>query len=106
MSQETLQQKTVSQSVIDVCMANVVAEGDIVNFRFLFMPASPLRPSSPEDIHSPKYGYLFPEDESAQRYQNALRLVQRSEITRYIQKQLATDGAAAIALGTRAGVSG
>lgn len=92
MTQQTLQKPTVSQAVVDTCIANAVAEGDIVNFRFLFMPASPLRKNSPEDINTPKYAYLFPEDETAQRYQQALRLVQQSKITDYVQTQLEKDG--------------
>lgn len=92
MSRQTVQEKVVEQSVVDTCLACAVAEGDIVNFRFLFMPASPLRQSSPEEADAPKYAYLFPEDESCSRYQEALRLVQRSEIARYAQAQLAKKG--------------
>lgn len=92
MSQDTLQKPAVSQSVIDACLAHAVAEGDIVNFRFLFMPASPVRPDSMEDIDTPKYAYLFPEDETAPRYQQALELVQRPELAHYMQEQLKKNG--------------
>lgn len=92
MSRNAVQEPTVSPEVIDNCFANVIAEGDIVNFRFLFMPASPLRLDSPEDIMSSKYEYLFPEDEDNPRYQVALRLVQHSWVSRYIQTQLEKKG--------------
>ncbi|MCK5861707.1 MAG: hypothetical protein KAH38_04430 [Candidatus Hydrogenedentes bacterium] len=92
MSRQTVQEKVVEQSVIDSCLACAVAEGDIVNFRFLFMPSSPLRQDSQEEIDSPKYAYLLPEDTSGPYYQEALRLVQRSETTRYIGAELAKKG--------------
>ncbi len=92
MSRQVMQEASVSPETIDACFANVIAEGDIVNFRFLFMPASPLRSDSPEDIMSPKYAYLFPEDEENPRYQEALRLVQHSSVSRYIQSQLEKKG--------------
>ena len=92
MSRQAVQEPPVSQAVIDSCLASAVANGDIVNFRFLFMPASPLRQSSPEDVDSPKYRYLFPEDESCPRYQDALHLVKRSDLSGYVREQLDKKG--------------
>jgi len=92
MGAQAVREKQYDQSVVDACLACAVAEGDIVNFRFLFMPASPLRPDSPEDVHTPKYAYLFPVDESSRQYGEALRLVQRMDMARYVQKQLEKKG--------------
>ena len=43
-------------------LAFAIATGDIVNFRFLFLPYSPLRDDSTEDLHTDKYSYLLPPD--------------------------------------------
>ncbi len=92
MNEAAVQQKYIDPFVIQQCLACAVAEGDIVNFRFMFMPASPLRPDSCEDIDEPKYAYLLPLDESCPRYQEALRLVQRSDISDYVSAQLSKKG--------------
>ncbi len=84
----------VDQATIDACLANVVAEGDIVNFRFLFVPYSPLRDDSTENIESPKYAYLFPEDEEAPRYREALGLVKQVELRAHVKSQLQKKGPA------------
>ncbi len=92
MSQETMEAKYVAPAVIQQCLACAVSEGDIVNFRFLFMPASPLRPDSPEDPDAPKYAYLFPLDDSCPRYCQALELIQRPDMFDYISRQLERQG--------------
>lgn len=79
-------------ALIDECLAYAVAEGDIVNFRLLFMPSSPFREDSPEDASTPKYDYLFPESPEAPRYRQALALVREPEISRFVREQLARKG--------------
>lgn len=81
------------QATIDACLAHAVAEGDLVNFQFCFISYSPLREYSSEDIHDPRYGYLLPPDESAERYQKALALVQQPDTQAHVKTQLETPGA-------------
>lgn len=88
----TLEQKPpVDQDTIDKCLAYAVAEGDIVNFRFLFLPYSPLRNTSTEDIQSAKYAYLLPEDENEKRFRDALVLVKRGETRTHVRQELEKD---------------
>ncbi|HPO16114.1 MAG TPA: hypothetical protein PLI09_21945, partial [Candidatus Hydrogenedentes bacterium] len=84
----------VPQATIDACLANVVAEGDVVNFRFLFFPYSPIRDDSTENIDSPKYAYLFPEDVDTPRFREALGLVKNVEIRSHVKAQLQKKGPA------------
>ncbi len=86
------QKPPVDQDTIDNCLAYAVAEGDIVNFRFLFLPYSPLRNTSTEDIQSAKYSYLLPEDENEKRFRDALGLVKRVETRTHVRQQLEKDG--------------
>lgn len=84
----------VSQDTIDACLAHAVAEGDIVNFRFLFISYSPLRADSSEDIHAEKYSYLRPADTSNAAFREALALTQQPAIRDHIRKQLDYKGPA------------
>lgn len=86
------QKPPVSQDTVDHCIAYAVAEGDIVNFRFLFLPYSPLRNKSTEDIHSGKYAYLRPEDENEDRFRAALGLLKQVETRSHVRAQLEKDG--------------
>lgn len=93
MAKRTQQQKPpVSQDMIDACLAGTVAEGDIVNFRFLFVPYSPLRDDSSEDIASDKYAYLRSADPSSPRYRAAMGLATSAEIRHWVRKQLEKQG--------------
>lgn len=86
--------KVVPQEIINLALAKAIADGDIVNFRFLFLPYSPLREDSPEDINSIKYSYLLPseEEENTARFKSALALVSREDIKEHIYKQLHKKG--------------
>ncbi len=86
--------KVVEQEIIDLALAKAIADGDIVNFRFLFLPYSPLREDSTEDIESIKYSYLLPteEEEQSSLFQSALELVSRKDIREHIQKELHKKG--------------
>ncbi len=86
--------KVVEQKAIDLAMAKTIADGDIVNFHFLFLPYSPLREDSTEDIYSIKYSYLLPTEEEEQSpvFKSALDLVSREDIREHIKKQLHKKG--------------
>lgn len=88
--------KGVEQEIIDLALAKAIADGDIVNFRFLFLPYSPLREDSTEDIESIKYSYLLPteEEEQSSLFKSALELVSRKDIREHIQKELHKKGPA------------
>jgi len=86
----------VDQETIDRCVAKTVAEGDIVNFRFLFFPYSPLRDDSSEDITTTKYAYLVPEpdEEDGGAYREALRKARERDVQAHVRAQLEKDGPA------------
>ncbi len=79
-------------ALLDESLAYAVAEGDIVNFKLLFVPASPFREDSPEDASTPKYDYLFPDNEAEPRFQAALRLVKTPETAAFVREQLGRKG--------------
>lgn len=87
-----VQKATVTQDVIDRCLAKAVADGDIVNLRFLFISYSPLRDSSPEDIADGKYAYLVPAGADDPRYVQALGRVQNPDMQAHVRKQLDRKG--------------
>lgn len=78
----------VTQDIIDRCLAKAVADGDIVNLRFLFIPYSPLRDHSTEDIATDKYAYLVPDAEADARFEAALARVQQPEVREHVKLQL------------------
>jgi hypothetical protein len=82
----------VTQDQIDQCVARAVAEGDMVNLRFIFSANSPLRDYSSEDITTDKYAYLRPEDPSDPRYQEGLKLASTPEIQQHNKAQLEYKG--------------
>jgi hypothetical protein len=82
--------KTVDPELIAKSLAKVVHEGDIVNFRLIFMPFSPARKESPERFESEKYAYLLPdpEMEADPQYQQCLAQVRRPETWRHTLAEL------------------
>ncbi len=84
----------VEQQRIDQCLARAVAEGDIVDFRFLFLSYSPLRDDSPEDITAEKYTYLNPHGETDRRFSEALQAVQKPDVQEHVNAQLKKKGPA------------
>jgi hypothetical protein len=78
--------------VINKCLAKAVAEGDIVNLRFLFISYSPLRESSTEDITTDKYAYLVPLSTEGERFREAMALVQQPLIQAHVKKELDKKG--------------
>jgi len=97
MANKTTQtKKVVEQEMIDLALAKAIADGDIVNFRFLFLPYSPLREDSTEDIHSIKYSYLLPSEEEEQtpEFKKAMELVSRADVREHVQQELRKKGPA------------
>ncbi len=90
----TAEDTPVPQEIVDRCLAFAVAEGDIVNFRFLFFPYSPLRHDSTEDIETPKYAYLHPVDEDCPRFREALARTSSVVMHDRVQKELDKKGPA------------
>lgn len=82
----------VDPATADACIAQAVATGDMVNFRFCFISYSPLRSDSSEDIATPKYAYLRPTDENDRHYREALSLVQTPAIQTHVRAQLEKKG--------------
>ncbi len=81
---------TVSQDMIERCLAKAVAQGDIVNFQFMFLPLSPLRDDNTEELSQDKYAYLLAEEfeTSDKTYLEALGEIKRPDIKSFIQQQL------------------
>lgn len=71
-------------------IAYAVAQGDIVNFRTLFLPFSPARASSTESFDDEKYGYLLPEpaEEGEKAFSEALAAVRAPLTWAHIQSEL------------------
>ncbi len=93
MARNRQQQKApVTDDMIAGCLARAVADGDIVNFRFLFISYSPLRQGSTEDITADKYAYLRPNDTDSRLFKDALALVNRPEIRSHARAQLEKNG--------------
>lgn len=91
-NQATLNKPEVTQDTIDACLAKAIAEGDIVNLRFLFIAYSPLRQDSTEVIGDDKYSYLRPTDTSQPAYREALALVGQTAIREQVRRELAKKG--------------
>src|SRR5690606_5966598 len=67
-----------------------VADGDIVNFRILFMPWSPAREGTTESFGDTKYSYLLPAaGEDSPRFREALQRVKDPANWSHIQGELA-----------------
>ncbi|MBI3119254.1 MAG: hypothetical protein HYZ00_11240 [Candidatus Hydrogenedentes bacterium] len=92
MAKQNTVKRPVTQDDIDRCLARAIAEGDIVDFRFLFVPFSPLRADSTEDLQSDKYAYLRPRDEDNALFRDAMRLVSQGKLQRFVQGELEKKG--------------
>jgi len=78
--------------MVNKCLAKAVAEGDIVNLRFLFISYSPLRDYSTEDITTDKYAYLVPESTEGDRFREALEQVKHPLVQEQVKKELLKKG--------------
>ena len=82
--------KTVDPETLALTLAKAINNGDIVNFRFLFGPASPARPDSSQHFDMRKYAYLLPESDEtgSASFQECLKQVKKPEIWAHIQQEL------------------
>ena len=74
-------------------IARAVCDGDIVNFRLLFLPLSPSRESSTESFDMPKYAYLLPDEETLAdpHFAECLAQVVEPANMRHIEQELAAN---------------
>lgn len=94
MARHAQQKPAISEDTIDFALAKAVADGDLVVLKQLFGPASPLRSWTTENIYSPKYAYMLPQEdeENAPLFRDALELVRNPGVAKHAREQLATDG--------------
>jgi hypothetical protein len=86
----TGEKKSVNPETIAKALAKAVWAGNIVNFRFLFLPFSPARADSSETFEQDRYNYLLPDDAAVREpsFQKALALVKREDVWKHIQSEL------------------
>jgi len=87
----TMEGHQVDFEEVVAALAKAVTEGDIVNFRLLFLPFSPARETSTETFDMPKYAYLLPDDEQEgePHYKISLALVKQPEVVAHVRQELA-----------------
>ena len=85
--------KTVDPETFAQALAKAINDGDIVNFRFLFGPASPARPDNSQTFAMRKYAYLLPEttEISTPSFKEGLNCVKAMEMWAHIQRELAAN---------------
>ena len=90
-------EKIVDMELMAKAIAKAVAQGNIVNFRFLFQPGSPAREESTEAFEDEKYAYLQPDEEleASELYRKAYEAVRGDGGTwAHIEAQLKKNGPA------------
>ena len=92
-AKRTRQEKVVNPESAAKALAKAICDGDIVNFKMLFLPFSPARASSSERFEDEKYAYLLPraEEENHPRFRDALALARESATWAHIQNQLESE---------------
>lgn len=82
--------KVVNMDTAALAIAKAVYTGNIVNFRFLFLPFSPARQDSSERFDDPKYDYLLPDAsmQAAREFQEVLKAVRERDTWRHIEHEL------------------
>ncbi|MBX7256290.1 MAG: hypothetical protein K1Y02_07995 [Candidatus Hydrogenedentes bacterium] len=82
--------KVVDYEKLAKALAKAVYDGDIVNFRLLFLPFSPAREESSERFESEKYAYLLPDadTEGTRAFRDVLALVKQDKIWSHILSEL------------------
>lgn len=85
--------KTVDQQSLDAALAKSVADGDIVNFRLLFLPFSPARADSGETFDDVKYAYLLPapNETATPEYESAIAALNASDTRAHVSAELQAD---------------
>jgi len=84
------QEKAVNQELAALALAKAVYDGDIVNFRLLFTPFSPIRVDSSERLEDEKYAYLLPDEETeaSREFRDVVAMVRRDATWSHIQQEL------------------
>jgi hypothetical protein len=85
--------KAVDFADIASALAKAMADGDIVNFRLLFLPLSPGRASSNETFDMPKYAYLLPDEDEEKdpEYKRCLAAVMAPRARSFVEGELAAN---------------
>jgi hypothetical protein len=93
MAKRTPPEKVVDMDQVAHAVAKTVAEGDIVNFRGIFLSYSPARISSSELFGTSKYDHFACTEgqEQAEQFKQALDLVKRTAIWEHISVELSAD---------------
>jgi hypothetical protein len=83
----------IHDETIGLAIAKAVSDGDIVMFRQIFAPISPLRAWTPENVYTPKYAYMLPEEEEegSRLFQEALELARQPDVAAHVREQLEED---------------
>ncbi|MCC6698017.1 MAG: hypothetical protein IT365_20515 [Candidatus Hydrogenedentes bacterium] len=86
-------EKSVDMDLGAEALAKAVHDGDMVNFRLLFLPFSPLRKDSSERLEDEKYAYLRPDSETQSRpeFREALAVVRERTVWQHIESELAAN---------------
>jgi hypothetical protein len=87
------QEKPVNEELAALALAKAVYDGDMVNFRLLFTPFSPIRVDSSERLEDEKYAYLRPDEETAgsHEFREVLNLVRGGAMWGHIQRELSAN---------------
>jgi hypothetical protein len=82
--------KQVNPDTVAKAIAKAVYKGNVVDFRFLFLPFSPAREDSTESFEMRRYGYLLPSEEDTRDpdFQDILREVKGEDTWSHIQQEL------------------
>ncbi len=82
--------KVVDPDQVAKALAKAVFTGNVVDFRFLFVPFSPAREDSTERFDTIKYSYLLPDGEMERdpEFQEILGRVRDDETWRHVQTEL------------------
>jgi hypothetical protein len=92
-SKSTAAPRPVDEGLIAKAMAKAVADGDIVNFRFLFISAFLARLGGSERFETMKYAYLLPDDDQERdsRYEEALAATKEPLTWDHIKSELTAE---------------
>jgi hypothetical protein len=87
------QEKVVDPELVAKALAKAVSDGDVVNFKMVFMPFSPARAGSSERFEDAKYAHLLPEaeEENHPRFREALALTRNADTWAHVQKEIEAD---------------
>jgi hypothetical protein len=90
-SRKTPEPKQVNPDLMAKALAKSICDGDIVNFRLLFLPFSPARVESTERFEMSKYAYLLPDadEENTPVFRKTIERVRGVFTWQHIERELA-----------------